>query len=233
VNSTVSYYLKGGLVALAFDLEVRRRTGGERSIGDVLRRLWERYGEAPRGYDDAAIQGELEAATGIELGDFFDRHVRGREDPDLAAALAGVGLELRPAWDPAPSEPDRPRVWLGIACVDRGLVQAVLDGGPGADGGVSPGDEIIAIDGYRVTGEPDLRQRLAARAPGDRVEIALFRRGRLRTVAVTLDAAPHNRYEIAGVEQPDELGRRLFEQWMGEPHPGAALRAAATIGAWS
>jgi predicted metalloprotease with PDZ domain len=40
LNTTVSYYLKGGLVALALDLDLRRRTGGQRTLDDVLRHMW-------------------------------------------------------------------------------------------------------------------------------------------------------------------------------------------------
>src|SRR5690606_13027450 len=43
-NSQVSYYHKGSLVALALDLEIRRATDGARSLDDVMRLLWERYG---------------------------------------------------------------------------------------------------------------------------------------------------------------------------------------------
>src|SRR5258706_2950061 len=37
VNSTISYYLKGGVVALLCDLEIRARTDGQRSLDDVMR----------------------------------------------------------------------------------------------------------------------------------------------------------------------------------------------------
>ena len=37
LNTTVSYYLKGGLVMFALDLHIRRRTEGARSLDDVLR----------------------------------------------------------------------------------------------------------------------------------------------------------------------------------------------------
>jgi predicted metalloprotease with PDZ domain len=43
-NAIISYYTKGSLVGLAFDLTIRAKTGGAKSLDDVMRALWERYG---------------------------------------------------------------------------------------------------------------------------------------------------------------------------------------------
>ncbi len=48
-NAVVSYYAKGALVALALDLTLRAGTAGKRgghvSLDDVMRALWQRYGQ--------------------------------------------------------------------------------------------------------------------------------------------------------------------------------------------
>src|SRR5690606_32949346 len=43
-NAIVSYYTKGSLVALALDLTIRERSAGRRSLDDVMRLLWTRFG---------------------------------------------------------------------------------------------------------------------------------------------------------------------------------------------
>src|SRR5690606_772974 len=43
-NALVSYYSKGSLVALGLDLTIRHSTGGQRSLDDVMRLMWQRYG---------------------------------------------------------------------------------------------------------------------------------------------------------------------------------------------
>lgn len=43
-NAIVSYYTKGSLVALAFDLTIRAQTQNRKSLDDVMRLLWQRYG---------------------------------------------------------------------------------------------------------------------------------------------------------------------------------------------
>lgn len=42
-NSSVSYYLKGGLVCFLLDMEIRACTGGRRSLDDLMRRLYVAY----------------------------------------------------------------------------------------------------------------------------------------------------------------------------------------------
>src|SRR6185503_19197746 len=79
-NSTISYYLKGGVVALLCDLEIRSRTRGERSLDDVMRLLWKRHGAPGIGFHDDDAQKLFEEGSGLDLGAFFDRFVRGRDE---------------------------------------------------------------------------------------------------------------------------------------------------------
>ncbi len=230
LNTTVSYYLKGGLVMCALDLHLRRQSGGEVDLDGVLLHLWREYGAAERGYPEDLLP-IFEQAAGLDLEDFFARFIRGTEDPDIPGVLAAVGLDLVGSWDGfKPEEGARPPVWLGIALLPGGrTVTGVLDGGPAERGGLSPGDEIAAIDRYQVTGETDLRQRLAGRAPGSPLELAVFRRGRLERCEVTVELAPPTRYEVMASPGAGEGERRLFSDWLAAPHPGTGLVAAASI----
>jgi predicted metalloprotease with PDZ domain len=230
LNTTVSYYLKGGLVATALDLEIRRRTEGARSLDDVLRALWRDYGAKDRGHPEN-VQPIFEAATGLSLDATFDRQIRGTEDPPLAAELSHLGLELRGVHDPAVVADGAQPCWLGaIAAAGAPRLTGVLDDGPAAAAGLSPGDELIALDGFRTASDAELRAVLAARRPDDVIEVALFRRGRLHRVAVTVAEAPPTRWEIAGVaDLPDEAAAR-YQAWLGEPHPGDQVVAQVASG---
>ena len=46
-NTTVSYYLKGSIVGFLLDLELRRRSGGAKSLDDLVRSLFEKHGRPP------------------------------------------------------------------------------------------------------------------------------------------------------------------------------------------
>lgn len=230
LNTTVSYYLKGGLVMLALDLQIRRRTGGAHSLDDVLRLLWHRHGQAGEPHPDQ-LQPVFEEATGLALGDVFDRQIRGTDDPELALELRHVGLELRAGTDPAQLADGASPVWLG-ATLGGTRVTSVFDDSPAQAAGLSPGDEIIALDGFRVTTEADARSLAGALKPGDRIELAVFRRARLLRLPVTLGPAPATRYEIVGLPDAGAAAAR-YQAWLGEPHPGAqGLATMTTTARW-
>ena len=225
LNTTVSYYLKGGLVMLALDLQIRRRTEGARSLDDVLRAMWRRFGATREPHPDD-LQPVFEEATGLALGDVFGKQIRGTDDPDLVGELAHVGVELRASADPPQIADGLQAVWLGATTAGV-KVTGVFDHGPGHAAGLSPGDEIIAIDGFRATTDGDLRSLAGARRVGDHVALSVFRRHRLIELDLMLGAAPPTRWEIAGVAEPGPAAAR-YQAWLGEPHPGAAVLATVT-----
>jgi predicted metalloprotease with PDZ domain len=226
LNTTVSYYLKGGLVMFALDLAIRRRSESARSLDDVLRALWRDYGAKGIGHPED-VEPIFAAATGLDLGEVFARQIRGTEDPDLAGELAHVGLELKSGWEPAQLADGAKPVWLGIT-LGGGKVTGVADGTPGQLAGVAPGDELVAIDGFRATAEADARALLAARRPGDALEITVFRRSRLVALPVVVAEAPPTRWEIAAVAEPGPDASDRYAAWMGEPHPSGQSLCVVT-----
>jgi predicted metalloprotease with PDZ domain len=221
VNTTVSYYLKGGIVTLCLDLEIKKRTGGKRGMDDVLRRLWREYGAKDVGFDEAAFRDEVERAVELDLGEFWARSVVGREDPDLAGALASVGLELKASWEKPAGEGANAQApaWLGTGLKSEGgraVVTSTLAESPAEAAGLYAGDEIVALDGWKVASENALGERLSARKPGDTVRLTLFRRDELREVEVALGEAPRDKFEIVARKDADAGQRVLYEAWMGE-----------------
>src|SRR5204862_965576 len=130
----------GGLAMLALDLQIRRRTESARSLDDVLRLLWQRYGDTATPHPEQ-LQPVFEEATGLALADVFERQVRGTDDPDLVEELRHVGLELRATTDPGQLGDGATAVWLG-ATIGGGKVTGVFDDSPAQAAGLSPGDEI-------------------------------------------------------------------------------------------
>jgi Lon-like protease len=75
---------------------------------------------------------------------------------------------------------------LGVPVDTRVEVGSVLGDMP-ADGKLKPGDVVVAVDGGRVTTPKQVRNRIADRAPGDPVTLALRREGERRTVELSTE----------------------------------------------
>ncbi|QBP77151.1 M61 family peptidase [Herbaspirillum huttiense] len=192
-NAIVSYYTKGSLVALGLDLTIRIQTRGRRSLDDVMRGLWTRYGRdfydgKQQGVPEDEILAIMEELSGADLKRFHDRYIRGTEDVPLDDLLPAFGVAYE-ASVPVDAKP-----WLGARIGKEGgdaKLAAVYEGGPAMQAGLSAGDKLVAIDGLRVPAAgPD--GLLARYRFNDTVRIHAFRRDELMEFNLRLksDTAP-------------------------------------------
>lgn len=85
----------GGMFAgLCMDAEIRRASGDERSLDDVMRSMFARFGGSADEYglDDVAAAVRTAAGGGYDPGPFLDRHIRGAAPIPVAACLQDFGL---------------------------------------------------------------------------------------------------------------------------------------------
>ncbi len=220
-NSAVSYYLKGELVCWLLDLHIRRATSDQRSLDDVMRLLWQRYGDG-RGVPKDDIEATASEIAGMDLTPFFERSLRSTDELDYSI-LSHVGLEIRfrmkespvdKGGTPARSRDSKPKGHLGATVRQSGTVNVVYDHSPAQDAGLYSDDEIIALDGYKVDG-PTLLSRCEERAPGDGVLLTVFRRDRLMEIPVVLGSKPEDAVYVARVDDPSEAQKEAFAAWMG------------------
>ncbi|QDQ28629.1 M61 family metallopeptidase [Chitinimonas arctica] len=213
-NSMVSYYTKGALAGLCLDLHIRRQTGGKRSLDDVMRTLWQRYGRdfyegKPVGVPEAAWEAVAEEVTGLALKPLFDHFLRSTDALPLQESLAEVGIQWQARGQVGAAdkggwlEKSKPSgVWLGARMgSDSGLVKLshVLSDGPAMAAGLSANDVLVAIDGLKAS-QANLDAALVAAKPGDKLEVLAFRRDELMKFKVKLEAAPANTVGLKAVE---------------------------------
>jgi predicted metalloprotease with PDZ domain len=186
-NAIISYYTKGSLLGLALDLTIRTKTGGAKSLDDVMRTLWQRFGRdfyagAARGVTPAEVEALFDEISGARLKPFFERYVRGTDDLPLAKLLAPFGVKFSDERKLAKPSLD---VNLGRDGSDVKL-SAVHEGGAAHQAGLSAGDLLVAIDGLRVGSAPALEAVLGRYQVGDTVQVHAFRRDELMVFDVTL-----------------------------------------------
>ena len=224
-NTTISYYTKGALVALALDLKLRLDTAGRTSLDDVVRELWRRYGARSVGVPEDGFERLAAELSGADLGAFFASAVRGTEDLPLKELLAefGVSLEMR-ATSGTDDRGGTARVangeLLSLGAQARELAHgleltSVLDGGAAERAGLNPGDVLVAIDRLRVTGR-NLARRLARFESGERVTATVFRGDELLEVGVVLRAAALDTCYLTVRDQADSKAVERRRAWLGE-----------------
>ncbi|OCR00894.1 peptidase M61 [Oscillatoriales cyanobacterium USR001] len=220
-NNQISYYLKGEMVSLLLDLLIRERHKNARSLDDVMRIMWEKFGkstwdfngiENEVGFTPEQLQGAIESVAGVDLSDFFERYLNTTEELPFDEYFAPFGLKL--AGDDSGG---LPQIGL-IAGLDHGreMVKFVEAGGPAQLAGIDAGDELLAIDGFRVSAE-HLSDRLKDYKVGDAIAVTVFHQDELRTCQVTLAPPRPNRYQIVKIDQPTPIQKQNFAGWLGLP----------------
>ena len=191
-NAIISYYTKGSLVGLAFDLTIRAKTGGARSLDDVMRALWERYGRdfyegGAQGVTEDDVEAIFDEVSGVRLRSIFERYIRGTEDIPLAKLYTPFGIKVTQE-----RKDGKPSLNAGIGRDPLGAkLTQVHEGGAAHQAGLSAGDVVIAVDGLRVNGNPSNLEPLLARyRVGDAVTVHAFRRDELMALDLTLQGCP-------------------------------------------
>ena len=234
-NATISYYQKGALVAMMLDLTIRGGTGNARSLDDVLRALWERYGARDEGFPEGAVEAVAEEVAGVSLRAFFDHTLRSTGELDYASALAAAGLKLLPAHlaGPPTGAPARPPTAAnresrtGLTLRQEGgrlVVVNVLAGTAGWQSGVNAGDELVALDGFRIPGPDWLNARLLEFKPGVQVGLTVFRRDELLTLPLRVDAGPPQRMVLRPAPDATEQQQAVLAHWLRTVVPDEAVQ---------
>ncbi|MBS0308846.1 MAG: M61 family metallopeptidase [Proteobacteria bacterium] len=212
-NAIVSYYTKGSLVALALDLHIRAHSKGKKSLDDVMRALWQRYGRdfysvnGGRGVTEEEVETLFDQATGLTLKRTLHRFVRGTDDLPLAKLLSAFGIDWL-------DERKQGKPALGVRVAKEGKdckLTHVHEGGVAHAAGLSAGDVLAALDGLRVTAS-NLDALLARYRVGDIVVIHAFRRDELISVTATLAADDAPQVSLTAQDKP-LAARRLRAAW--------------------
>ncbi len=93
VNTDAGYYRKGAMVAMFLNLEIMHRSRGEKSLDDVMRKLYQsHYLDSPKGLSEKDIREAAEAVAGIPLSSFFERYLHTTAPLEYAGYLQYAGI---------------------------------------------------------------------------------------------------------------------------------------------
>jgi predicted metalloprotease with PDZ domain len=197
-NSSISYYLKGGIVFFALNILLSEKN---KSIDDLLKMLWADFQKNPeRGVTAEQVYKMVEEIGGSDIRLKFETMTSTTEDIDLESISAMAGLKFE--WDKS----EMP--WFGMDTEllgDRVVVKAVTLDGPAYKAGLNAGDEIIAVNGMRM-----LKDRFAEYAKflrtNETYTLTISRLSMLQNIAINLGVTPPR---LKGISLAD---KKLFEK---------------------
>ena len=209
-NSEINYYAKGDLIGTLLDLNIAEATKGEKHLDDVFRLLYDTYyKKANRGFTDQEFQDAVATVAGRRYDDFFENSVYGTKTLDYATALGYAGLAIT-------SGPAVSTGTLGANFSNRSgklLVASVIRDGAAWNGGLSPNDEVLLINGVAPSDESV--RSLVMSPVGTDMKLQVRRDGLIREVALKTLTSPDRKYQIQAVANPTAAQQRVLERWLG------------------
>jgi predicted metalloprotease with PDZ domain len=192
-------------------LALRQLSKHQRSLDDVLRRLWVEFGQTGVGYTEDDYIRLVEEVAGRPMRQYFDSFIHGTaplEEP-LTKALNFVGCTLVQEENVSAAEG-----MFGFKTIlknERTEVTNILPHSPAA-AVLTVDDEIIAVNGRRV--QMNLQVLLNDGAPS--YELSVFRHSRLLTVSLAPDPARRFWPKITIEKRPDATPEQQvsFRQWL-------------------
>jgi predicted metalloprotease with PDZ domain len=100
-SSTVSYYVKGAVLGFLLDARIRQASGGTRSLDDLMRIAYHRYG-GPTGFTPGQFRDVASEVATTDLTGWFDRALRSTAELDYGGALDWFGLRFARPGAPGP-----------------------------------------------------------------------------------------------------------------------------------
>ncbi len=163
---SVSYYTKGQVLGVLFDILIRDRTDAQKSLDDVLRAMNIDFAKQGKYYRDSLdIRLTAEKVTGSSFEDFFSKYVAGADPLPYQQTLGLAGLELR--------EHESVRPVLGFI-VERQpnaplIVRGIDPDSPASKTQLRTGDEILRWNNGDPPKRPD--HWALSQKPGDEVRL--------------------------------------------------------------
>jgi predicted metalloprotease with PDZ domain len=180
VNTDVSYYSKGATLGWVWDAYLQKRSRGKWTLSRLMKAIWKEFGikaseplkSAKPGYTREDLYAFCEERTGIPHRSQLESWITSRKPLPWREAARQFKLKLEP------KTKDTFLHFVGAQLQFKGAaqIQRVLSGSVAEEAGIAPNDELIAVDGIRVTDSDKFQLALSRRftKPG-RVKLLIAR----------------------------------------------------------
>jgi len=138
-------YDRGYLLSWMLDYELRKRSGGKKSLFGYLKYLLSLAGKSKYIYDDDKLFNSINAYSGVDFSSFWKKYIRGSEELPVMEYLTECGVEMKPARKVRPDYGFKMNILIGE---NRATVDTVDIGGAAWKAGLRPDDQLTGHSVY-------------------------------------------------------------------------------------
>lgn len=194
-NTFISYYSYGAVIGMCLDLSIRSEFK-KKSLDDVMRYLWEKYGVPEIPYEIPDLQAAVATVTGDATfaAEFFSNYIYQSKLPDLKSLLLDFGIVLDY------KSPGKVGFLDGsMEKEENGFVlkSVTLKGMPLYEAGLNKGDKILAIAGKEVAALESLKELITTLEIGKSYPIVFEQNGLIVNSKITMKQHPLLKCQLA------------------------------------
>ncbi|MGB1557239.1 MAG: M61 family metallopeptidase, partial [Oceanococcaceae bacterium] len=224
-HSTVSYYLKGAVISLLVDLQLRLSSQGQHSLIERLGSLHAECADGDKPYPAHALEADLRSCcTDPALAALLDQGIYGRTDPDWVGLLAAFGIaaqarlpySLQDSGGPVAGEPMTTSLGLRLDPQNPQKVLLVEAESPALQAGILAGDELLSLNGQPFRAE-NYERCLRLGQVGGPVQLRWLHDGVEQEATLALAAQAADRWQLQWIDgvAADVASRRAA--WLNLP----------------
>lgn len=202
----VSIYVKGALIALILDLKIILESNGEKSLDDVMRKLWTDFYKKDKGYSSKDYLKTAEEVIGYDLTDYSNKFITGCEpvENELKVLLSQFGFEMELA------ENDSALAKHFGLKTNEGSVVGIAPDSP-AEKVFRNGDKIISFDTQSFDQIDDSIQI----EKNTSYSFQFFRNNNLKEAEMeTNDKIFYSRYAIRETKERSDIEKLMRKKWL-------------------
>ncbi len=217
-NYSVNIYSEGFMATWLLDFKMLKESGLKVSVRDLHQSLFEDQQQqklvvAP--YDSQLIKQRLKKITNNDYQKWWNKNINKPLDIDFGALLDQAGLKFKKLKD------KDHKVWTGFSskAVD-GLItiNKVERNSPAWNAGLTTGDQLLAVNGYKVT-QKNLDKWLKQFKNGTDIKVTFFREQQLSTVDLKLSTTTKEPRVIELNDDASDAQKAFFKAWLGIDFP--------------
>lgn len=214
INHSVNIYSEGYLTSLALDFALIEDTNLKHSYRDVHKKLYQDF-KIPKGYTVSDVKGILKSLSGKDYQAWWEQYVDNPVSLDFDTMFAKAGLQV------GYGEDAKTQVDAGISLTGNHndlTIGHVKRNGPAWLAGVNAGDEVVAVNGLKVTAS-GFEKRLADFKAGDVIKLTVFNNDSLVTRSITLTEKPKGTLKITPLKDVTDDQKAFLKAWLGIDWP--------------
>jgi predicted metalloprotease with PDZ domain len=165
------------------------------------------YEEMGRGFTSEEFQSTLESFIGLDLSSFFEDHVYGTKTIDYKKYFEPLGVDVELS--------SNATVAFGISTSEddgRLMVRSVTANSMAENVGISPNDEIIAFNGFRVNGGT-FNSYIGDLKPNQEFNLIISRDEQLMSIDAKMGTIEIARYNLT-LDEDNKLGKYWLREKM-------------------